>query len=166
MPSSRSAAKKSPPGGKRTTAAEVQRRLRFVEDCLSKGMARQTIVTLCRSNFNMPPRTTDDYLRRVKEAWQEVAKQSRPERLQQTRARLMLLRETLFEANAWAALMNLEKILVDVDGLRSPEPNHWENHEVSAGAFEDASDEEIYNEIIKAADSIKDARKQGIITSH
>ncbi len=93
------------PGGRRVGKAQLQRRLNEVEKLLAKGAARSEIIELTQ----LRPRTADDYIRRVREAWHASAQQNRQSVRDQARDRLMLLRDRLLQAGAWGPLVSLEK---------------------------------------------------------
>lgn len=112
------AAKKNPPGGRRVGKAEVERRLRFVESLLARGHARREIVAEVSRKFGASTRTADDYIRRVREEWRKEAEVTAPQRRDETRARLMKLRLTLEGKSAWSAVVSVERLLADIDGLR------------------------------------------------
>lgn len=112
------AAKKSAPGGRRVGKVEVERRLRFVESLLALGHARREIVAEVARKFGASTRTADDYIRRVREEWQTEAEGSAPQRRDESRARLMRLRLVLESKMAWSALVSVERLLADLDGLR------------------------------------------------
>jgi hypothetical protein len=102
------------PGGRRVGKAQLQRRLNEVEKLLAKGAARSEII----ERTQLRPRTADDYIRRVREAWHADAQQNRQSVREQARDRLMLLRDRLLQAGAWGPLVSLEKLILDLEGLR------------------------------------------------
>jgi hypothetical protein len=104
------------PGGRRVGKAQLQRRLNEVEKLLSRGAARSEIIELTQ----LRPRTADDYIRRVREAWCANAEETRGSVRGAARGRLMVLRERLLHAGAWGPLVNLEKLILDLEGLRGP----------------------------------------------
>lgn len=112
------AAKKKPPGGRRVGKAEVERRLRFVESLLVRGHARREIVAELSRQFGASTRTADDYIRRVRDEWQKEADATASHRRAEARARLMRLRLTLEGEQAWTAIVSVERLLADLDGLR------------------------------------------------
>src|SRR5262245_32480117 len=63
------AAKRNPPGGKRVSEVERERRLQAVAQLASAGHSRAAIVTICRSKLGMSVRTVDEYLAEVKRRW-------------------------------------------------------------------------------------------------
>ena len=110
-----------PPGGRRASAASVAARLRFVEELLAAGATRYDLMAKCWRRYKMPPRTVDEYARRVRAAWAADAAMERPYRREEARARLLQLRERLLAARAWSSLVAVERLLVEIDGARSPE---------------------------------------------
>lgn len=121
MPRDAATRKKRPPGGRRVGRGEVERRHAVVETLLADGQPRHSIVEACTRQFGISARTTDDYIARVREAWAADAAIARPHRREEARSRLLRLRSTLQRAKAWASLVGVERLLVDIDGLHAPQ---------------------------------------------
>lgn len=109
------ASRPRPPGGRRVADAEVQRRLRIVEEQLGRGTPRAEII----ASMGLPARTVDGYLRRVRDSWREGADEGRQDLRSRSLGRLMGLRERLLRARAWAPLVALERLIADVEGVRN-----------------------------------------------
>ena len=103
-----------PPGGRRVGGAEVERRLKFVEEQLARGTPRSEII----ASTGLPARTVDGYLKRVRESWRDDAHEGRQDLRGRSLSRLMALRERLLHARAWAPLVALERLIADVEGVR------------------------------------------------
>ena len=100
--------------------AQVQRRLSKVEQLLAQGTPRSEIIELTQ----LRPRTADDYIRRVRDSWRTDAEESRAGIRDQALSRLITLRDRLVQAGAWGPLVNLEKLILDLEGLRGrPAPD-------------------------------------------
>lgn len=109
------ATRSAPPGGRRVGGAEVERRLKIVEEQLARGAPRAEII----ASMGLPARTVDGYLRRVRDSWQADARSDRQDLRSRSLGRLMGLRERLLHARAWAPLVALERLIADVEGVRS-----------------------------------------------
>jgi hypothetical protein len=99
----------------------VARRTARVEELLALGRSPAQVEEVCLREFRMPGRTTREYVRRVRERWAADAARSRPERRQEARARLLALREEARRSKSLAAAVAAERLLLDLDGLRSEE---------------------------------------------
>jgi hypothetical protein len=115
---SRHAAKQNPPGGRRVGAAELARRLAFVERLLAHGRPRSEIVDACRARFGAAPRTTDGLIARVRAVWIQQASDDRVIERPRAIARLERRCRQLARARAWSALISAERLLCDLRGLR------------------------------------------------
>ncbi len=113
------ASRPAPPGGRRVGGAEVERRLKIVEEQLARGAPRSEII----ASTGLPARTVDGYLRRVRESWRDDAQEGRQDLRGRSLSRLMALRERLLRAQAWSPLVALERLIADVEGVRGP-PMH------------------------------------------
>jgi hypothetical protein len=108
------ASQKRPPGGRRVSEAEVERRLGCVERLLAAGVSRADIV----AQVGLPARTTDSYVARVRRAWQQHAAQDREAARASALGRLMALREQMLDARAWSPLVRVEQLICELQGLR------------------------------------------------
>lgn len=95
--------------------AEVQRRVSCVERLLANGVSRSDII----AQVGLPARTTDSYIARVRQAWQDHAQQGRESARASALGRLMALREQMVDARAWGPLVRVEQLICDLQGLRS-----------------------------------------------
>jgi hypothetical protein len=112
------ATRSAPPGGRRVGGAEVERRLKIVEEQLAGGAPRSEII----ASTGLPARTVDGYLKRVRESWRDDAREGRQDLRGRSLSRLMTLRARLLEARAWSALVALERLIADVEGVRNMAP--------------------------------------------
>ena len=129
-----------PPGGRRVADAEVQRRLSCVERLLANGVSRADIV----AEVGLPARTTDSYIARVRQAWQESAQQDRESARASALGRLLALRERMLDARAWGPLVRVEQLICDLQGLRNGHAEPVEiQHQGSAIAAPDFSAEAL-----------------------
>jgi len=108
------------PRGKRIGGAEVERRLAAVEAMLAEGRPRAEIAADCRRRFSMSVRTVDDYIARVRERWVAESAEASPTLREKAIARLQALARKLEAKGAWAPLVNAERLLADIQGLRAP----------------------------------------------
>lgn len=108
------AAKPSPPGGRRVSQAEVERRQGAVAKLMAEGKTRREMVALT----GLPARTLDAYTQRVREDWQAQARSNSQDARGRALDRLLALRERLLAANAWGPLVSLERLIADVEGVR------------------------------------------------
>ncbi len=108
------AAPPRPPGGRRVSRIEVERRAKMVEEMLSAGRTRREMAQVT----GMPLRTLDSYAKRVRSRWQHVAQTDSRDARERALDRLMALREHLFEARAWSPLVRIEQLLCELEGVR------------------------------------------------
>jgi hypothetical protein len=107
-----------PPGGRRVSNAEVQRRLVRVEGMLAKGTTRSEIV----SQMGLPERTTDEYIARVQHAWRVQGQSASQDARSRAQDRLLALRERLLAERAWSPLVRVEQLLCELEGVRNGPP--------------------------------------------
>lgn len=117
-PSAAGKTKRRPPGGKRPTAAEVERRLAEVEALLATGAPRHEIVATMRARFGISERSVGSYIRKVRNRWAAESKEASATEREATVARLTKLSRRLEESGAWTALASIERLLADVRGVR------------------------------------------------
>jgi hypothetical protein len=108
------ASRPAPPGGRRIGGAEVERRLKIVEEHLARGAPRSEIIAA----VGLPARTVDGYLKRVRDSWRDDAHEGRQDLRSRSLSRLMTLHARLLEARAWSALVALERLITDIEGVR------------------------------------------------
>ncbi|CAN5912673.1 hypothetical protein BH11MYX4_BH11MYX4_36600 [soil metagenome] len=115
------------------------------DELMRESTPRGAIVTVMAAEFSAAPRTVDDYLARVRHRWgadnASVAKDHRERAVD----RLERLAEKLEDRAAWSALVNVERLLVDLRGLRvqahvvevheKPEPDVSPDEAVGAVTF-------------------------------
>ena len=112
------ASPRQPPGGRRVTDAEVQRRLTRVESMLAKGMTRSEVV----GQMGLPERTTDEYIARVRQAWRAQGESASQDARSRALDRLLALRERLLQERAWSPLVRVEQLLCELEGVRNGPP--------------------------------------------
>jgi hypothetical protein len=88
--------------------------LKIVEEHLARGAPRSEII----ASTGLPARTVDGYLRRVRESWRDDANEGRQDLRSRSLNRLMSLRNRLVDASAWNALVALERLITDIEGVR------------------------------------------------
>lgn len=105
-------------GGKRLSDVEVERRTARVAELLHAQVPRADILAAMSQEFGAAPRTVDDYIARVRDRFAVETAVSATDERAATVARLEQLAKTLKAEEAWSALVNVERLLVDVRGLR------------------------------------------------
>jgi hypothetical protein len=90
-----------------------------VERLILEGQPRHTIVAAMRRRFGIAPSTTDDYAAKVRERWTGERAAALPGERAETIARLTADARTMRRQGAWASLIQCERLLADVRGLRS-----------------------------------------------
>ena len=78
----------SPPGGRRVSKAEVQRRLDHADKLLRDGKSRADVVDSMVWTFGVSTRAADSYIAKVRERWAEESKGGREVERAATMARL------------------------------------------------------------------------------
>ena len=90
-----------------------------VERLILEGQPRHAIVAAMRRRFGIAPSTTDDYAAKVRERWTEERAAALPAERAETIARLTADARAMRRRGAWASLIQCERLLADVRGLRS-----------------------------------------------
>ena len=90
--------------------------LRTVEALMADGAPRAEM----QRATQLPLRTLDAYARRVRERWHDLAVRDSQDARGRALTRLLDLREKLVTARAWPSLVALERLLIDVEGVREP----------------------------------------------
>lgn len=111
-------AAKFAPGGKRLSEVEVERRTARVAELLQAQAARADIIAVMSAEFGAAPRTVDDYIARARDRFAVEAAGTAEEERAAALARLDRLAKKLEAKGAWSALVNVERLLADVRGLR------------------------------------------------
>ncbi len=111
-----------PPGGRRQSKAEVERRMARADELLRQSAPRGAIVTVMAAEFSAAPRTVDDYLARVRRRWETDNASSAEVERERAVLRLERLAEKFEDKEAWTALVNVERLLIDLRGLRAAAP--------------------------------------------
>lgn len=117
----RIAAKKGPPGGRRASAAEVDRRLSRVEQLLRDGNDRASVVAIVGHEFGVGARTVDDYIARARSKWNRESAETRADDRLTALSRLDELSRKAEKRGAFGAAVAAERLRVDVQGLKAPE---------------------------------------------
>ncbi|MBI4702103.1 MAG: hypothetical protein HY744_13290 [Deltaproteobacteria bacterium] len=118
-------ARRKPPGGKRVSRAEVERRMAEVERLALEGRSRSEIVAALRE-LGTAPSTTDAYLARVRDRWIADGEAGRPAERERAVARLRGLSRSAEARGAFGASVAAERLAAEILGLRAPE-----RHEVT-----------------------------------
>jgi hypothetical protein len=114
--------KGKPPGGKRPTAAEQERRFQAVRAAMVMGYSKGEILAALQQAGlgTMPERTLDDYMKRVRDAWKaEFAAEWATRRERQLRA----IQSHIVKAVAvgkWDAVGTLERLKAQIEGNLAP----------------------------------------------
>jgi hypothetical protein len=111
-------AAKLTPGGKRLSEVEVERRTARVAELLRAQASRADILTVMSAEFGAAPRTVDDYIARARDRFAIDSAVTAQEERGSTLTRLDKLARKLEAQGAWSALVNVERLLADVRGLR------------------------------------------------
>lgn len=120
---------KKRPRGDQTAHAEILLRLAIIEDMLAEHHSTPHIVDECTRKWNCSPATVHRYMQRVRERWIDEREGQRGTDHERTLARLTRLARKLETRRAWGALMQAEKLIVDLLGVRAPEKH---DHRVAA----------------------------------
>lgn len=120
---------KKRPRGDVTAQAEIMLRVAIVEDLMAEHRSTPYIVDECTRKWNCSAVTVQRYMQRVRERWIEEREGQRGTDLERTLARLTRLARKLEAKKAWAALMQAEKLIADLLGVRAPEKH---DHRVAA----------------------------------
>lgn len=125
-------AKSQPPGGKRRNAADVELLQQRIGNLMLMGVQKAGILAalatpelddkkkVIREGIVMPPRTLDDYMRRVREAWEEEGKEESPTRRQRQLRRLQGHIRTMVARGKYDALANMERLVAQIEGNLAP----------------------------------------------
>jgi hypothetical protein len=105
-------------GGKRLSEVEVERRTARVAELLRAQASRADILAVMSVEFGAAPRTVDDYIARARDRFAIDSAGTAQEERGATLARLDKLASKLEVQGAWSALVNVERLLADVRGLR------------------------------------------------
>src|SRR4051812_17870601 len=102
------AAKKRPPGGRRVSRIEMDRRLQVAEAMLRDGQSRREVVLELGRRFGASPRTSDEYITRVRSRWIEEGAEARKTERERAVARLRYISRKAEAKGAFAAAVNAE----------------------------------------------------------
>lgn len=114
--------KGKPPGGKRPTEAEKQKRFEAVRAAMVSGYGKAEILAALEGAGlgAMPERTLDDYMKRVRDSWQvefAAAWATRRERaLRRNYGHIAAARE----AKDWPAVAAFERLVAQMEGTLAP----------------------------------------------
>ncbi len=138
-----------PPGGRRVSAAEVQRRLDHAEKLLREGKPRAEVVESMTRTFGVSTRAVDSYIARTRERWASESKDVREVERAVTLARLDRLSGKAEHRGAFAAAVGAEKLKAQVNGLLAPQAIEVKATVTSAtpAADENLSDQQIAEEL-------------------
>ena len=140
---------RKPPGGRRVSEAEVQRRLDHADKMLREGKPRAEVVESMRAAFGVSTRAADSYIAKARERWATESKDVREVECGVTLARLDRLSGKAEHRGAFAAAVSAEKLKAQVNGLLAPQAIDLKatvTHAVPP-ADENLSDEQIAEEL-------------------
>lgn len=109
-----------PPGGRRVSHAEVQRRLDHADQMLREGKARADVVASMMSTFGVSTRAADSYIARARERWADESKGEREVERAATLARLDRLSGKAEKRGQFGAAVSAEKLRAQVTGVLAP----------------------------------------------
>jgi hypothetical protein len=160
----RNAAKPPRGGGHRISAAQAEKRLDAVEELLAAGRPRRAVVAECERRFKMAERTCDDYIRKTRERWSAERAEAQPSEREAAISRLQRLARKLEKRQQWGALVSVERLLVDIFGLRL---SHVDLHaqvdaQVVQGAEPEITEERAAEILERAARSAR-FRRAGVL---
>ncbi|CAN5826509.1 hypothetical protein BH11MYX4_BH11MYX4_22520 [soil metagenome] len=102
--------------------AEVERRMARADELLKQSAPRGAIVTVMAAEFSAAPRTVDDYLARVRRRWETDNASTAEVERERAVQRLERLAHKFEDKEAWGALVNVERLLIELRGLRAAPP--------------------------------------------
>lgn len=140
---------RKPPGGRRVSEAEVQRRLDHADKLLREGKPRAEVVESMARTFGVSTRAADSYIAKVRERWATDSKDVREVERAVTLARLDRLSGKAEGRGAFGAAVSAEKLKAQVNGLLAPqavEVKATVTH-ATAAADENLSDQQIAEEL-------------------
>lgn len=111
---------RKPPGGRRVSKPEVQRRLDHADKMLRDGKPRAEVVESMVSTFGVSTRAADSYIARARERWAEESKGAREVERTSTLARLARLSGKAEKRGHFGAAVSAEKLRAQVTGLLAP----------------------------------------------
>jgi hypothetical protein len=139
-----------PPGGRRVSASEVQRRLDAVDEMLRAGKTRAEVVESMVRAFGLAPRSADSYIARARERWAEESKGDREVARTAALARLDRLSGKAEDRGAFGAAVAAEKLKAQVSGLFAPQQLDVRAAVVPAAPPEDEMSEQTIGEELAA----------------
>ncbi len=110
------------PHGKRVSRAEVAARMELVDELLQQGHAPSDVRSQFKARWKAGDRTVDEYIRRVRQRWASEAKEARATVRAATVKRLQRCRRELWAKGACSQALQVERMLIDIQGLKTPEP--------------------------------------------
>lgn len=136
------------PRGDASPRDEVLRKVSLVEDLYVRFCSTGTVCRLAQAHYGIPPRTTQGYLKQIRERWAAEENADRP-LVKQMHRRALADRISKAEgASAWGAVFQGSRLLAEIDGVRSPE-----EHVHAVAVEEDLSKLSIKQ--LKALDEIR-----------
>lgn len=121
-----------PPGGKRRGHADVELLQQRIANLMVVGTPKAGILAALAAGvpaskdspgvpgIAMPPRTLDDYMHRVRAAWDEEGKQEAPTRRARQLRRLYGHIRTMIQRGRYNDLANMERLIAQVEGNLAP----------------------------------------------
>ncbi len=119
-------AKGKPPGGKRRSLADVELLQREIANHMALGTPKAGILAALaadskdRPGIEMPPRTLDDYMARVRAQWDEETKAEAPTRRARQLRRLYGHVRTMLNRGRLNDLANMERLIAQIEGNLAP----------------------------------------------
>jgi hypothetical protein len=96
--------------------------MELVDELLQQGHSPTEIRLQFKARWKAGDRTVDEYIRRVRERWASEAKEARRTVRAATVKRLQRCRRELWEKGACGQALQVERMLIDIQGLKTPEP--------------------------------------------
>lgn len=131
-PAQENRANRKPPGGKRRSLADVDQLTREIGNLMVLGVNKAGILAALAKGepatkdkpavpgIEMPPRTLDDYMARVRASWDEEAKSEAPTRKARQMRRLNGHLRTMLARGRFNDVVNLERLIAQIEGNLAP----------------------------------------------
>jgi DNA polymerase/3'-5' exonuclease PolX len=100
------------------TMEQRRERLDLIEQLMVRGVGATKIEKACAEKFGMPRSTVLKYMERLREQWAEEERVTRPTNKATAQRRLYQHIQKAREADNWAAVASLERLLSDIQGTK------------------------------------------------
>jgi len=120
--------------GDKVTKAEQDRRLAWIENAYTRTMSTEATVRLARKppefdadgrlvggGLGIGKRTTERYLKRLRDLWRSEATKERPHRVEQHRRAILRRISNAELAGRHSAVFAGHRLLAEIDGVRMPD---------------------------------------------